>query len=251
MSPLSPQVVYNALLGAGASTIQAIGIMANAINESGFDPEAIGDNGSSFGFVQQHGNYGYLVTGNDTADLNAQIALLKSNGGFAKADGSSIAQAASNFAANYEICVGCQPGGAQNTSRVNNASTVQGWINSGKWPTSAGSPSSSGGTQSATLLGFPGGSFDPLNWPSELSSSAEQGLLSGAESALSGAFGKIKVDVWNHVRDWLIRLGLIIFGAFIVYAGINGLMKGSADTGDLAAGGIREAAKNVPPVELS
>jgi hypothetical protein len=248
MSPLSPQVVYNALLSAGASTIQAIGIMANAINESGFDPEAIGDNGTSFGLVQQHGNYGYLVTGNDTADLNAQIALLKQNGGFSAASGASAAEAASNFAANYEKCVGCQAGGAQNTSRTNNAATVLGWVNSGKWPQSAGSPSSGGGStgQSATLLGFPGGSFDPLNWPSEIAGAAEQGILGSAESALSGIASKVKTDIWNHVRDWLIRLGLIIFGAFIVYAGINGLMKSSSDTTDLVSGGVTEAAKHVP-----
>lgn len=253
MSPLSPQVVYNALLSAGASTIQAIGIMANMINESGFDPEAIGDNGTSFGLVQQHGNYGYLVTGNNTADMNAQISLLKSLGGFAKASGTTGAEAAGNFASNYEICVGCQSGGAQFASRTGNAATVEGWINSGKWPTSAGSPSSggSGGTQSATLLGFPGGPFDPLNWPSEIAGAATQGVLGPAESALSGIFDKIKVDVWNHVRDWLIRLGLIIFGAFIIYAGINSLTKESASTTDITTGGIQEAAKRVPPVELS
>lgn len=246
MSQLSPQTVYNALLNAGASTVQAGGIIANAINESGLDPEAKGDNGTSFGFVQQHGNFSYLVTGNDTADLNAQIALLKQNGGFGDASGSTISQAAGNFAASYEKCTECQPGGAQYQSRVNNAATVQGWINGGNWPQSAGSSGSSGnGTQQATLLGFPGGAFDPLNWPSEIAGAATQGILGPAEKAISSIFGKIKEDVWHHVRDWLIRIGLILFGAFIIYAGINGLLKESSGTADLAVGGIKGAAKNV------
>lgn len=249
MSALSPKVVYNALVAAGASTIQAGGIMANIINESGFDPEAVGDNGTSFGVVQQHGAYSYLVTGNATADLNAQIALLKQNGGFAAASGSTIAEAAGNFAANYEKCVGCQSGGAQYTSRVGNAATVQGWINSGNWPQSAGS-STSGAPANATLLGFPGGPFDPLNWPSEIAGAASQGILGGAEKALGGIFGKFKADIWHYLRDWLIRLGLILFGAFIIYAGINGMMKESASTTDLASSGVKEAAKHVP-IELS
>jgi Phage tail lysozyme len=249
MAPLSPQTFYNALLAAGASTIQAGGILANAINESGLDPEAIGDNGTSFGFVQEHGNYSYLVTGNSVADMNAQIALLKSQGAFNDASGSTIAQAAGNFAANYEKCVGCQSGGSQYQSRVNNAATVQGWINSGNWPQSAGSPSS--GSSSASTTGFfpepfPGGAFDPLNWASILGNDTIGGTLGSAESALSSIGSKLKADIWHYVRDWLIRLGLILFGAFIIYAGIQGLLKESQTTTDIVAGGAKGLKSGIP-----
>lgn len=136
----SPKQVYDELTAQGASSVQALGIMANIINESGFNPEAVGDQGTSFGIVQQHGSqYAGLVTGNEAADLKAQVRVIAQNGGFRAASGSTPAEAAGNFAANYERCVGCQPGGAQYNSRVANAATVTGWASSGKWPASAGS----------------------------------------------------------------------------------------------------------------
>lgn len=136
----SPKQVYDELTAQGASSVQALGIMANIINESGFNPEAVGDQGTSFGIVQQHGSqYAGLVTGNEAADLKAQVRVIAQNGGFRAASGSTPAEAAGNFAANYERCVGCQPGGAQYNSRVANAATVAGWASSGKWPASAGS----------------------------------------------------------------------------------------------------------------
>jgi hypothetical protein len=162
---VTPKQVYQALLAAGASTIQAIGIMANSINESGLDPESInhGDpNGGSYGFVQQNGGqYATLVTGNPVADLAAQIKVLATNGGIAAASGTTPAQAAGNFAAKYEVCQGCQPGGAQYNSRVANAATVAGWVASGSWPTSAGSPAAQ--TAAATSSGGSalGGTTDP------------------------------------------------------------------------------------------
>ena len=137
---VTPKQVYQALLDAGASTIQAIAIMANAINESTLDPEAVGDQGTSFGIVQEHGSqYAGLVTGNPGRDLNQQVRVLAQNGGFRAASGANAGEAAGNFAANYERCVGCQANGAQYNSRVANAATVAGWVSSGKWPTSAGS----------------------------------------------------------------------------------------------------------------
>lgn len=164
MAGVTPKQVYQALIGAGASTTQAIGIMANSINESGLDPEVknLSDpNGGSYGFVQQNGSqYASLVTNNPAADLAAQIKVLAQNGGFAAASGSTGAQAAGNFAAKYEVCQGCQAGQAQYNSRVANAATVEGWISSGNWPTSAGSPSSGSGSTSATAAGS-GNNTDP------------------------------------------------------------------------------------------
>lgn len=140
MASVTPKDVYQALLDAGASTIQAIAIMANALNESSLNPEAVGDQGTSFGIVQEHGSqYAGLVTGNPGRDLTQQVRVLAQNGGFRAASGANAGEAAGNFAANYERCVGCQANGAQYNSRVANAATVAGWVSSGKWPTSAGS----------------------------------------------------------------------------------------------------------------
>ncbi|HEV2241820.1 MAG TPA: phage tail tip lysozyme, partial [Streptosporangiaceae bacterium] len=168
----TPLQVYTGLTKAGASTIQAIGIMANMINESEFNEEAVGDNGTSFGLVQEHGSqYASLVTGNRSQDFNAQIRVLAQNGGFAAASGATPEEAAGNFAAKYERCDGCQVGGNQWQSRVGNVSTVAGWVTSGKWPKSAGSPSAGGtavggetgiGPGPSCLLGNPFSASLPL-----------------------------------------------------------------------------------------
>ena len=152
MAGVTPRQIYTALIGAGATQVQAIGIMANMIAESGLDPEAKGDYAggvpTSWGLVQQHGaQYASLVTGNPTADMNAQIRVIALNKGFAAAAGSTAGQAAGNFSANYERCVGCQQGGAQYNARVANAGVVAGWVSSGKWPATA--PASAAGTASS------------------------------------------------------------------------------------------------------
>jgi hypothetical protein len=137
---VTPKQIYTALTTAGASTIQAIGIMANMIAESGLNPEAVGDQGTSFGLVQQHGmQYAGLVSGDPANDMNAQIKTMATNGGISAASGATGAAAAGNFAANYERCTTCQPGQASYNQRVQNAATVAGWVSSGNWPASAGS----------------------------------------------------------------------------------------------------------------
>jgi len=139
-SGVTPKQIYQSLLAQGASTVQAIGIMANMIAESSLNPEAVGDQGTSFGLVQQHGaQYAGLVTGNPGADMNAQIKTVAQNGGFQAANGPNGAAAAGNFSANYERCTTCQPGQASYNQRVANAATVAGWVSSGNWPTSTGS----------------------------------------------------------------------------------------------------------------
>jgi hypothetical protein len=145
MASVTPAQIYSELVSLGASTTQAIGIMANMVNESSLNPEEIGDQGTSFGLVQQHGNYAYLVTGNPAADMQAQLKLLVQNGGLGAASGSTAAAAAGNFAANYEKCVGCQAGGAQYNARVANVAQLLQDLATGKWPTSTGSGGGGGG----------------------------------------------------------------------------------------------------------
>jgi len=179
--PVTPREVYQLLINAGASTVQAAGIMANMINESSLDPEAVqsGVSDPGYGLVQwEDSSYpgaSGLVTGNAQNDARAQVNYLAQTGGFKAASGSTPSQAAANFAANYERCATCQPGQAQYGSRVANAATVAGWISSGKWPTSAGSAAGSGGatgtgSASATcLVGFAG--VSGTSWISDIFSS--------------------------------------------------------------------------------
>lgn len=168
---VSPLQIYQALLKAGASTVQAVGVMANMINESSLNVETgaggtvIDSNGFPvYGLVSwntsSYPSASQLVTGNPAADLTAQANFLKSTGAFQAASGATPSEAAGNFAANYERCGGCQPGGAQYNSRVANATTVSGWLVSGKWPQSAGSAAgaagaAAGGTGPGCLLANP------------------------------------------------------------------------------------------------
>lgn len=122
--------------------------MGNMILESRLNPESAGmdSNGQmSYGLVQWNAG-GYpnahsLVTGHPMADMVAQIRFLAQTGGFKAAAGSTPAQAAGNFAARYERCASCAPGGQQNTTRQSQAQTVAGWAQQGNWPASLGSAS--------------------------------------------------------------------------------------------------------------
>ena len=141
---VTPKDIYLALTRAGASTVQALGIMANMMNESGLNPEAVNPAGpqSGVGLVQwQTTDYPHaatLVTGHPQEDMLAQVKFLAMTGGFNAAQGTNAGQAAGNFAANYEKCATCQAGGQQYQSRVANTLTLAGWQKSGNWPSSVG-----------------------------------------------------------------------------------------------------------------
>ena len=88
--------------------------------------------------------------------------------------------------------------------------------------------SSKGGSQSATLADFPGGGFDPLNWPGD--------VYNAANNAVGDAFSSIGNSIINSIfsalgipslKDLLQRLGLILLGAALILVGINMLTKGT------------------------
>jgi hypothetical protein len=123
--------------------------MANAINESRLNPEtSAGDGGHSFGLWQFNDNSypdAPHPTGNCARDIALAVGYLKTHVSGSALSGTTAAEVAGNFAANFERCVGCQAGGSQWSQRVANAATVEGWISSGKWPTAGGSGVSGGG----------------------------------------------------------------------------------------------------------
>lgn len=158
-----PEAVYTALLAAGFSTTQAIGAMANAINESGLNPETpAGDGGHSWG-LWQFNDASYPdaphPTGNCAQDITRAVAYLKTHVSGQALQGSTGAEVAGNFAANFERCVGCQPGGSQYQQRVANAATVAGWISSGHWPTGPGGGGIGSGASGGGSGGGSGGSL--------------------------------------------------------------------------------------------
>jgi|SRR5215469_3107669 len=65
------------LMQNGYSRAAAAGIAGCISGESGGNPEAIGDQGTSFGLIQEHGSqYASLVTGDRTADFDRQLPAI-------------------------------------------------------------------------------------------------------------------------------------------------------------------------------
>jgi hypothetical protein len=95
---------------------------------------------------------GRLITGNCAADIQQQVGYLKAHVSGQALNGTTGAEVASNFAASFERCQGCQAGGSQNAQRTANAATVQGWVASGSWPTSSAGITGSGGGGGGNVL---------------------------------------------------------------------------------------------------
>lgn len=143
--------VYNALTGAGLNMAEAAGLMGNIVNESHYDQEVVvtDSNGfKSYGLVQWNAaSYpqasGY-VTGNPAADLQHQVsAIVSAYRGLPMPSGNTARDAqqiAGIWAAQFERCQGCQPGGPQWQSRAQNAGRIFNQATSGSWPSGPGTP---------------------------------------------------------------------------------------------------------------
>lgn len=177
--PQNGPAIYKALIAEGASTPQAVGIMANMWFESRWDPQCWGidTNGKpSVGLVNWNNNStaAGLLTGHDSQDILAQVHYLATSGGFGATGGASDpGQAASNFAHNYEKCTECgYPGTSQLTSRAAYATTLYPLVVAGNWGkiiAGGGIPSSGGsGGQSATLTSDQTNCVIGWGWPSFL-----------------------------------------------------------------------------------
>lgn len=226
---VTPKDIYLALRQTGATFTEAIGIMANMMNESGLNPEAVNPAGpeSGVGLVQwETSSYPHaatLVTGHPRQDMLAQVKYLAMTGGFKAADGANAGQAAGNFAANYEKCAGCEPGGAQYQSRVGNTLTLAGWVRSGRWPHDVGTSRAIGDVGTST---GPGTTPD-CAWKLDLN------------IPLIG--GNICLITKSQVRG-ILGTGLLLAGSAV---GLAGLVVLAAAAGLKAAGPIGGVAEGV------
>lgn len=225
---VTPKDIYLQLLHDGATQVEAIGIMANMMNESTLNPEAVNPAGpqSGVGLVQwQTTDYpaaASLVTGHPLQDMQAQIRFLAMTGGFRAAQGANAGQAAGNFAANYEKCATCQPGGSQFQARVQNTLAIAGWAKSGKWPAESGKAAAQTGGLS---VAGPGNTPDCL-WAINLN------------IPLIG--GNICLLTKSEVRS-LIGAGLLLAGGAVALAGLVVLaaaasIKAAGPAGTIAEG---------------
>ena len=211
------QQVYDALIAAGFNRSQAAGIMGNLQNESGYNQEIINPGGpaAGVGLAQWETTFypaarGY-VTGNAARDLTVQIQAIKAAARGLNLSGSAQ-QVAGTWAADFEKCAGCQPGGAQYIARQANAGRIYQQAVTGKWPAPAGggvttapvggSPASGGAVQTAQLTAF-------LGAPSGVLSDAGA-LLHGTAVVLDRVFG-----LFAPGQGWRITFG--ITGLVLLY----------------------------------
>jgi hypothetical protein len=242
--------VYDALTGKGFSMAQAAGIMGNIQNESGYNQEAVGDGGTSFGLVQWHvPGYPFapgLVTGNLDADLSRQMGYIVQASHGVDMRGSAEAVAGA-WASQFERCVGCQPGGAQYASRVANAGRIFTQAQTGKWPGGPGQPGGPGpgpgpgGTGSPPGVSSPGLLQElgnvwgiPFNfWTS--AAAPVTGIVTATEdvaqalAGISNVFAEIQhligAIAWFFVPSHIVRVISFILGVPLVGFGIFNLTR--------------------------
>lgn len=228
---VTPKDIWDELTSAGASAVQAAGLMGNAIHESGLNPEANATDSNGFKSYglwqwneQSYPNASQLVTGRPEHDLKTQVTFLTHTGGLQAASGSTVSETASNFAAKYERCQGCQAGGAQNDARAASAATVAGWAANDQWPSSAGSASQTAILTSASAAEASSAQKECLwsvGWGPIGSGSFWAKAFSpvlGVASAASA--GELCIVRKSQVRA-IVGLGLLSGGIILTMAGIQ------------------------------
>lgn len=246
----SPFQLWQALEQAGATAVQAAGILGNWIAESRLNPEEhiTDSNGfDSYGLAQwnadSYPNAASLVTGDPAADAVAQIRFFFQTVPQSALQGSTPQQVAANIAQNYERCQGCASGGSQNTTRQANAATVAGWAAANNWPASLGEAadtaaltSAGQAQQSSTCLWKIGGAniIGPLSVPSVCVFSKTQGRALAAGSllgagALVAAVGLVLLAMGTSVG------GAVVSGAAARLPGVGAATKAAGAVGGASA----------------
>ena len=107
------------------------------------------------------------------------------------------------------------------------------------------------GTTTSSLGPFPGGNNDPLNWIFGLfhgaSNAAQKGindLIGQAVKDVGGALKKAWSDAWKRFEPDFIRIGLILLGVIIVYAGIQGFLRPNAGPTQITVQSVKSAQKS-------
>lgn len=224
-------------------------IAAQANDESGFNPNAVSNTGAEGWLQFEPTTYNAVAAQagvapgtefNPADEAKAYDVFMNQ---LLKEEGGSVQKALAAYNAGPgDIAAGM---GYANTI-LSNAGTGNITVPTTGGSSSPGGGTSSGATAAAILDDFPGGSFNPLNWPSEAGQAAggaiagqiTAGIGNGIESAVEGIFGSIMTNLgFRSGKDFLIRAGLIIAGFIILVIGIKGFVSSGSSAFSGGAGG--------------
>ncbi|HEY3923792.1 MAG TPA: transglycosylase SLT domain-containing protein [Acidothermaceae bacterium] len=207
------------------TTAQALGVPpalaeADAIQESGMNPYAVGDSGTSFGEFQLH-------EGGELGNLPGTLAQQKLE---AFDPATNAAVALREMAAVYKQNPNADPGAiAAAAERPANQTAYAAAVDKilaggnqtpGGSSSSSSTSTSSSGVESAGLFGASG--WNPLNWPGQI-----------LDSGVSG--------VWDQVQPFLVT-GMFAVGAIALFViGAKQLVQPTIDKTEHVAGDVAKA----------
>lgn len=254
MTTVTAAQLYSALRTAGYSPVQAVGIMANAANESGtpgnplaaYNLDATGDNGCSHGLLQWNtcgGGYKSMAG----QSLQTQIAYMGQTLPNNCMGMGNAADIAACLSASFEKCQGCQQGGAQYNQRVGNVAPLTA---AAFYTGDSGAATPAGG---GLTTGTGTGSGTPAQTTSAVSGSNPDCMISASGvSGLSAipVIGNVIGGVLNtvtpcfvtfsNVRAW-ISPAIILTGAVLMVTGAVLIIK-QTPVGQAATGVVKGTA---------
>lgn len=227
--PANAQQIWTDLLNAGATPIEASGILGNVEQESSGNPEyaqpgvvgivswnppnygtQLTSNGGAVGTV--NGQQFNLVTGNIANDIATQVAYLKATGAFQAADAATVDQSAINFQNIYERP---DPNYECQSCRVTSAEDVYNMF--------AGSSPSVPNTPTGYVNTTPATGTTPVGAVSSGGTTPTSAALdsSGAPKPLClGAFG---VHLYCFPQGLFTRIFLAVVGLALLIVGANAI----------------------------
>lgn len=220
--PQNSSLMFSYLVGsmAGLTTQQVAGIVANAWAESSVNPEASATdsnglpssgllqwNAGSYPQLYSGGRFNY-ITGNLQNDMKAQVSLILGSPYFAQykqaTAGASPEVCASWWAANFERCQGCEPGGAANQQRQAMAAEIYNAAVNNQWQGTPGAAPDVSGAAG-------GGQATPID------------PFAGIEKTLSSVFAPLAdiAKFFTKIGEGItwIRIGEVIIGTVCLATG--------------------------------
>ena len=226
--------VVDAILSGTSNTEVREAMLIGSYLESGWNQNAVGDQGTSFGPFQMHIGGALTAAGGTAADAeNPSWAVANMLGAY-EAGVNSIPQ--STWQSDPETAAEEAAVAAERPAQTYFASDGTGTVNTAwnatqnalKGVVSTSGPPGQSATTQAIIDAFPGGASDPLNWPSEIGNAmggTAGGIAGGLGEGFTSAFGGIFGWFLNQLgvaslKDLLIRLGLILLGVVILIVGL-------------------------------